>query len=52
MKHNEEVVDNLKHLHEAKVCRLGMLSSMPIGSGADTIITWDFEIYDIYECLV
>ena len=46
VKHNEEVVDNLKHLHEAKVCRLGFLSSLALSNDTTTPVSWDFEVYD------
>ena len=45
-KHNDEVVDNLKHLHEAKVCRLGRLAALDISDSSWTPIPWDYEVHD------
>lgn len=48
-KHNDEVVDNLKHLHEAKLARLGFLASLSIPDSEWTPIPWDFEVYDTMD---
>ena len=45
-KHNAEVVDNLIHLHTAKVARLGRLTAMTIADDTWTATEWTYKQYD------
>lgn len=45
-KHNVEVVDNLKHLREAKVALLARFAETTLQSGASFGISWDYEAFD------
>ncbi len=45
-KHNAETVDNIKHLHEAKLTRLARFEGTTIPNNANYGIAWDFEAHD------
>ncbi len=47
--HNAEVIDNLKHLHEAKVGRFGRVSELEVPDGTFVSFGWDFAVFESVE---
>lgn len=43
---NTEVLDNLRHLHTAKVCRLGRLGGTVLPHNSNYAVQWDWQVFD------
>jgi hypothetical protein len=48
-KFNAETVDNLKHLHVAKVGRFGRLAALTVPDTTWTEFTWDFAVFETIQ---